>query len=36
MLRFNKDSWIIDVGANCGDTIASIVAENPNLNFTWH
>lgn len=29
----NKGDWIVDVGANCGDTLASIVDINPGLNF---
>jgi len=26
-------SWVIDIGANCGDTLAAMVATNPSLNF---
>jgi FkbM family methyltransferase len=25
--------WVIDVGANCGDTLVAMIAANPSLNF---
>jgi FkbM family methyltransferase len=28
-----RGSWIIDVGANCGDSLAAMVDANPRLNF---
>lgn len=31
--HFSPDDWVVDIGANCGDTIASICTKTPELNY---
>jgi FkbM family methyltransferase len=31
--EFNRGDIVIDVGANCGDTLAGMVSQNPNLHY---